>query len=72
MIDMQQRQEHLEQLMDDLLREAKKRGASAAEAGVSAIIQPGGSIRDEDSIRRLTPTTWPWCLPVSDTSGIRL
>ncbi len=36
MIDMQQRQEHLEQLMDDLLREAKKRGASAAEAGVSS------------------------------------
>ncbi len=25
--------------------------ARAAEAGVTAIIQPGGSVRDEDSIR---------------------
>lgn len=36
MIDMQERQGSLEQLVDDLLSEAKRRGASAAEAGVSS------------------------------------
>jgi PmbA protein len=36
MIDMQERQTRLEQLVDDLLREAKSQGASAAEAGVSS------------------------------------
>ena len=36
MIDMQQRQAQLEQLVDDLLVEAKRQGASAAEAGVSS------------------------------------
>ncbi|MEJ2693372.1 MAG: metalloprotease PmbA [Candidatus Thiodiazotropha sp.] len=36
MIDMQQRQGQLEQLVNDLLAEAKRQGASAAEAGVSS------------------------------------
>jgi PmbA protein len=36
MTDMQARQQRLEQLVDDLLSEARKQGASAAEAGVSA------------------------------------
>jgi PmbA protein len=36
MIDMQQRLAQLEQLVDDLLSEAKRQGASAAEAGVSS------------------------------------
>jgi PmbA protein len=35
-IDMQQRQTQLEQLVDELLVEAKRQGASAAEAGVSS------------------------------------
>ena len=36
MSDMQERQNRLEQLVDDLLSEAKRQGASAAEAGVSS------------------------------------
>ncbi len=36
MIDMQERQARLEQLVDDLLSEARRQGASAAEAGVSS------------------------------------
>lgn len=36
MINMQQRQTQLEQLVDDLLSEAKRQGATAAEAGVSS------------------------------------
>ncbi|MEJ2453077.1 MAG: metalloprotease PmbA [Candidatus Thiodiazotropha sp.] len=36
MIDMQERQKRLEQLVDDLLSEARRQGASAAEAGVSS------------------------------------
>jgi PmbA protein len=36
MNDMQERQTRLEQLVDDLLSEAKRQGASAAEAGVSS------------------------------------
>jgi PmbA protein len=35
-IDMQQRQTQLEQLVDDLLSEARRQGATAAEAGVSS------------------------------------
>ncbi|MCU7842551.1 MAG: metalloprotease PmbA [Candidatus Thiodiazotropha sp. (ex Monitilora ramsayi)] len=35
-MDMQQRQRQLEQLVDDLLTEAKRCGATAAEAGVSS------------------------------------
>ncbi|MEJ2395669.1 MAG: metalloprotease PmbA [Candidatus Thiodiazotropha sp.] len=36
MIDMQERQGRLEQLVDDLLSEARQQGATAAEAGVSS------------------------------------
>ncbi|MGD8908882.1 MAG: metalloprotease PmbA [Chromatiales bacterium] len=36
MIDMQERLAQLEQLVDDLLSEARRQGASAAEAGVSS------------------------------------
>jgi PmbA protein len=36
MIDMQERQGRLEQLVDDLLSEARRQGATAAEAGVSS------------------------------------
>lgn len=36
MSDMQERQARLEQLVDDLLSEARRQGASAAEAGVSS------------------------------------
>jgi PmbA protein len=36
MIDMQERQARLEQLVDDLLSEARQQGATAAEAGVSS------------------------------------
>ena len=35
-MDMQQKQKQLEQLVDDLLSEAKRAGASAAEAAVSS------------------------------------
>ena len=36
MIDMQERQARLQQLVDDLLSEARRQGATAAEAGVSS------------------------------------
>ena len=32
----------------------------AAKAGVTAIIQPGGSLRDKDSIQAATRTESPW------------
>jgi len=46
----------------------------AAKIGISAIIQPGGSIRDEDSIRAATNMGSPWCLRgcgISDINSAR-
>ena len=44
---------------------------AAAEKGVSAIMQPGGSIRDEDSIKDVTKKDCPWYLPASVTLNIK-
>ena len=43
---------------------------SAAEAGISAIIHPGGSIRDEEVIEPRMKTTSLWSLPACGISGI--
>ena len=45
MSDMQQRQARLEQLVEDLLSEARRQGASAAEAGVSSDSGLGLTVR---------------------------
>ena len=42
----------------------------AIDAGVSAIIQPGGSVRDPTSSPRSTPPAPRWCSPAAGTSGI--
>lgn len=43
----------------------------AAKAGVTAIIQPGGSIRDEDSIKKRMNTELQWSLLESVISNIK-
>lgn len=43
----------------------------AAKAGVTAIIQPGGSVRDEDSIQKRMNTGSRWCSPESAISNIK-
>ncbi len=45
---------------------------AAAAGGVTAIIQPGGSIRDEDSIKAADEHNMLWFLLVSDILGIKL
>ncbi len=40
----------------------------AADAGIEAVIQPGGSKNDERSSRPRTNTTSRWCSPVSGRS----
>ena len=44
---------------------------AAIEAGVTAVIQPGGSIRDADVIAAADPPGLPWCLPARATFGIK-
>jgi hypothetical protein len=34
----------------------------AKQAGINAVVQPGGSIKDQLSIDYAMPTTWP-CIP---------
>jgi phosphoribosylaminoimidazolecarboxamide formyltransferase/IMP cyclohydrolase len=34
---------------------------AAAEAGATAVIQPGGSIRDDEVIAAADERGWPWC-----------
>ncbi len=42
----------------------------AAGAGIVAVIQPGGSVRDERSSPPPTNTAWRWCSPACGISGI--
>ena len=44
---------------------------AAAKAGVTAIIQPGGSIRDEESIQKQMNTASPWSSLALDISNIK-
>ena len=44
---------------------------AAAEAGVTAVIQPGGSMRDDEVIAAATSTASPWSSPACATSGTR-
>ena len=44
----------------------------AAEYGVTAIVQPGGSVRDEDRSGRPTRRASPWYSPVRGTSSISI
>lgn len=44
----------------------------AAASGVEAIVQPGGSVRDEDSIRRPMNRVFRCCLPGCVISNIKL
>ena len=41
----------------------------AVEAGATAVIQPGGSVRDDEVIKAATSTASPWCSPGPATSG---
>jgi phosphoribosylaminoimidazolecarboxamide formyltransferase/IMP cyclohydrolase len=41
----------------------------AIDAGITAMIQPGGSVRDEDVVS--TPPARPWSPPAGGISGIR-
>jgi AICAR transformylase/IMP cyclohydrolase PurH len=40
------------------------------EAGATAVIQPGGSVRDAEVSPSPTKRTWPWSSLECDTSGI--
>ena len=40
-----------------------------ARAGATAIIQPGGSVRDAEVIAAADEPGWPWCSPGCATSG---
>jgi phosphoribosylaminoimidazolecarboxamide formyltransferase / IMP cyclohydrolase len=40
-----------------------------AKAGATAIIQPGGSVRDQEVIDAATVLAWRWCSPACGTSG---
>src|SRR5471030_1888268 len=45
---------------------------TVAEAGATAVIQPGGSVKDADVIAPQTKRVWPWSSPacaISDTSA---
>jgi hypothetical protein len=42
---------------------------TAAEAGATAIIQPGGSMRDDEVIAAAMRRGWPWSSPASGISG---
>jgi len=44
----------------------------AMEAGVTAIIQPGGSIRDPAVVEAIDARGPPWCSPTAGTSGTEL
>ena len=41
----------------------------AAKAGATAVIQPGGSVRDADVIAAADDWAWRWCSPACATSG---
>ena len=41
----------------------------AAAAGATAIVQPGGSVRDDEVIAAADRRTWRWCSPACGTSG---
>ena len=41
-----------------------------AEAGATAVIQPGGSMRDDEVIAAADAPASPWCSPACATSGI--
>ena len=43
----------------------------AAKNGVTAVIQPGGSVRDEEVIAAADRWAWRWCSPACGTSGTR-
>ena len=43
---------------------------AAAEAGATAVIQPGGSMRDDEVIKAADEPASPWCSPACATSGI--
>ncbi len=45
---------------------------AVAAAGATAVIQPGGSVRDQEVIEAANDWAWPWCLPGCGTSGISL
>ena len=42
---------------------------AVAQAGATAVIQPGGSVKDEEVIAAADKLGWPWFSPVSDISG---
>lgn len=42
---------------------------SAAAVGITAVIQPGGSVRDEEVIAAATSTASPWCSPACGISA---
>jgi hypothetical protein len=44
----------------------------AIEAGATAVIQPGGSIRDDEVIKAADDAGSPWCSPASGISGIEV
>ena len=42
---------------------------AAADAGATAVIQPGGSLRDDEVIAAADEPASPWCSPACATSG---
>ena len=42
----------------------------AIEAGATAVIQPGGSMRDDEVIKAADEPASPWCSPACGISGI--
>ena len=44
---------------------------AAAEAGITAVIQPGGSMRDEEVIAAADEAAWPWSLLACATSATK-
>ncbi len=42
----------------------------AGKHGATALIQPGGSVRDADVIAAADKLGWPWCLPACGISAI--
>ena len=45
---------------------------AAAEAGATAVIQPGGSMRDDEVIEAADEPASPWCSPACATSAIEV
>ena len=51
-----------------ILSVSRWRGRSR-QHGITAVIQPGGSVRDEEVIAAADRLVWRWCLRAYGTSG---